>query len=94
VGGIPEIVEPGVTGTLVPFEAEGEGSAEPRDPDAFSRALAGAVNALVRDPGRREEMGRAARARVLERFSWRSIAEQTLDYYREVIGREPRSPSG
>jgi glycogen synthase len=91
VGGIPEIVEPGVTGTLVPLEAEGNGSAEPRDPEAFSRALAAAVNELIADPARRERMGLAARARVLERFSWRSIAEQTLRYYREVIDREPRS---
>jgi glycogen synthase len=65
VGGIPEIVVPGETGLLVPLDAEGEGSVEPRDPDAFSRALAAAVNELMADPARRAAMGAAARARVL-----------------------------
>ena len=85
VGGIPEIVEPGVTGTLVPFEAEGGGSAEPLDPETFSRDLAAAVDALMADPARRRAMGRAARERVLAQFSWRRIAEQTLEFYREVL---------
>src|SRR4029079_15520469 len=43
VGGIPEIVVPGETGVLIPFETEGGDSPEPRDPDAYSRALAAAV---------------------------------------------------
>ena len=85
VGGIPEIVVPGETGLLVPLDAEGEGSVEPRDPDAFSRALAAAVNELIADPGRRAAMGTAARARVLAHFSWRAIAAQTLEFYRELL---------
>jgi glycogen synthase len=91
VGGIPEIVVPGETGTLVPIEAEGGGSVEPRDPEAFSRALADAVNALMADPDRRAAMGRAARARVLDQFSWRAIAEQTLAFYRDLLD-SPRRP--
>ncbi len=87
VGGIPEIVVPGETGTLVAFETEGGDSAEPGDAAAFSRALADAVNALMADPDRRAAMGAAARARVLERFSWRSVAERTLEFYRELIER-------
>jgi alpha-maltose-1-phosphate synthase len=90
VGGIPEIVVPGETGLLVAFEAESGGSAEPRDPEAFSRGLADAVNELMADPSRREAMGKAARARVLERFSWRRIAEVTLAYYHELIDQPPR----
>jgi glycogen synthase len=85
VGGIPEIVVPGETGLLVPLEAEGSGSAEPRDPEAFSRALAAAVNELIASPDRRAAMGRAARERVLAHFSWRHIAEVTLGFYRELI---------
>jgi glycogen synthase len=84
VGGIPEIVVPGETGILVSFEAEGGGSPEPVDPDAFSRALAAAVNELMDDPERRAAMGRAARARVLAQFSWERIAELTMDFYREL----------
>ncbi len=86
VGGIPEIVVPGETGTLVLLDAVGGGSPEPRDPEAFSRALAAAVDALMADPERRAAMGRAARARVEEHFSWRAIAAQTLAFYRELAG--------
>jgi len=91
VGGIPEIVVPGETGLLVPFAAEGDGSPEPRDPAAFSRALADAVNALMADADRRRRMGVAARERVLARFSWRRIAELTLEFYRELIGEEAKA---
>ncbi len=84
VGGIPEIVVPGETGLLVDFEAEGGGSAEPRDPAAFSAALAAAIDALMTDPERREQMGALARHRVLLHFSWRAIAEETLAFYREI----------
>ena len=87
VGGIPEIVTHGETGLLVPFEAEGYGSAEPRRPEEFSRALAAAINTLMKSQERRDVMGKAARARVLEQFSWRRIAEQTLDFYRSLIGK-------
>jgi starch synthase len=85
VGGIPEIVVPGETGILVPIEAEGGGSVEPRDPAAFSRALADAVNELMDDPDRRARMGSAARERVLAHFSWRAIAQQTLAFYRDLL---------
>ena len=85
VGGIPEIVVPGETGVLVPLETAGGDSPEPRDPEAFSAALAAAVTALLADPERRAAMGRSARARVLARFSWASIAAQTLDFYRHLL---------
>lgn len=80
VGGIPGIVVDGETGLLVDVGASGE-SVEPRDPDAFAARLADAVNALLADPERRERMGRAGRARVEERFSWRAVAAQTLKFY-------------
>src|SRR5215218_8464139 len=87
VGGIPEIVVPGETGVLVPIEADDGGAGEPRDPEAFSRALADAVNELMEAPERRAQMGRAARARVEAHFSWRAIAGQTLDFYRDLLAR-------
>jgi starch synthase len=87
VGGIPEIVVHDETGLLVSFEAEGGGSAEPRDPDVYSRALAAAVDELMRDPKRRVAMGKAARKRVLEQFTWSRIAEATLDFYRALLDR-------
>jgi starch synthase len=85
VGGIPEIVVHGETGLLVPFDAEGGGSAEPRDPERFSRDLAAAINELMRDDDRRQAMGKAARERVVAQFSWRHIAEETLAFYRELL---------
>jgi alpha-maltose-1-phosphate synthase len=92
VGGIPEIVVPGETGLLVPLDAEGGDSPEPRDPDSFSRALAAAVNDLMAAPDRRAAMGKAARARVLQHFSWTHIAAVTLEFYRELIERRRERP--
>lgn len=85
VGGIPEIVVPGETGFLVPFEANGSGDVEPRDGERFSRDLAEAVNAIVNDPDKRRMMGMKARKRVEQYFSWRSIAQQTLDFYQTLL---------
>ncbi|MBC7790514.1 MAG: glycogen synthase [Anaerolineae bacterium] len=85
VGGIPEIVIPGETGLLIAFEPQGEGLPEPRDAEEFSLALAAGINELIRDPERARAMGRAGRERVLAEFSWRRIAELTVEFYREVI---------
>jgi alpha-maltose-1-phosphate synthase len=93
VGGIPEIVVPGETGLLVPFESVGGGSPEPADADGFSAALASAINELVRDPARCRAMGAASRERVLAEFSWHRIAELTLDFYCELRDRPARGGS-
>lgn len=85
VGGIPEVVVPGKTGFLVPFAPVSADDFEPLEPDQFSRDLASAVNELLDDPIRRQEMGRHARARVEQHFSWTSIAQRTLDFYRALI---------
>jgi len=76
VGGIPEVVTDGVTGTLVHYDAD--------DPTGYRTGLAEAVNALVADPGKAERYGRAGRQRCIEEFSWVRVAEQTLDLYRKV----------
>ena len=88
VGGIPEVVADGETGLLVPFEAGGGTSFEPRDPGAFERALAGAINTLMADPERRAAMGAAGRRRAVEQFSWSSIAAKTVELYKNLV--EPR----
>jgi starch synthase len=85
VGGIPEIVVPEETGLLVPIAAEDSGNAEPTDPDQYARDLAAAVDSLLSAPERIEEMGKNARRRVEELFSWKSIARQTYDFYRHLL---------
>jgi alpha-maltose-1-phosphate synthase len=92
VGGIPEIVVPGQTGTLVAFEALGGDSPEPRDAERFCFDLAAAVNELMRYDDRRAKMGAAARKRVLEHFSWSSIARTTMGFYRELLERPQGAP--
>ncbi|WP_319435777.1 glycogen synthase [Mycobacterium sp. RTGN5] len=76
VGGIPEVVAEGVTGTLVHYEAT--------DPAGFEARLAEAVNALVGDPEKARRFGTAGRQRCIDEFSWAHIAEQTLEIYRKV----------
>ncbi len=83
VGGIPEIVVPGETGTLVPFAAGSD--FEPEDPEGFARDLAAAITELLAHPERSETMGKASRARVEEKFSWRAVAEATLAFYRSLL---------
>lgn len=85
VGGIPEVVDDGVTGTLVPFEARGGGEAAPADADRFAADLSEAVTALLDDGDRREAMGRAGRDRVVREFSWTAIAAQVVDVYRTAV---------
>jgi len=76
VGGIPEAVADGITGSLVHYD--------PDDAHGYQARLAAAVNELVADPGKAERYGRAGRQRCIEEFSWAHVAEQTLDVYRKV----------
>lgn len=78
VGGIPEVVTDGVTGTLVHYNAA--------DPAGFEAGLAEAVNAMVANPVRATAYGQAGRQRCIDEFSWARIAEQTLEIYRKVAG--------
>ena len=61
---------------------------EPRDPEQLARDLASAVNGLLHSPDRRKAMGRQARRRVLEHFSWTRIGERTVEFYRELRGKD------
>jgi N-acetyl-alpha-D-glucosaminyl L-malate synthase BshA len=70
VGGIPEVVEDGVSGILVP----------PGD----AAALAHAIEALIADPARRATLGEAARRRASERFSAEVIVPRYEALYRRV----------
>ncbi|MEJ2644260.1 MAG: glycosyltransferase, partial [Gammaproteobacteria bacterium] len=77
VGGNPELVAEGVTGTLVP----------PSDPTAMADALMRYVD----DEESRRAHGRAGRTRVLERFSIDVMTERYLDLYDELTGARRRA---
>jgi glycosyltransferase involved in cell wall biosynthesis len=70
VGGIPEIVVPGVTGELVP----------PGDPNA----LASAINALLTKPAAMAAMSEAARQRAQREFSAEAWLARLGQLYEQV----------
>lgn len=76
VGGIPEVVVDGSTGTLVHYDE--------MDPLTFQHDLAAAVNAVVSDATLATSMGAAGRLRAVNDFSWRAIAKQTCDLYESL----------
>jgi glycosyltransferase involved in cell wall biosynthesis len=73
VGGLPEIVEDGRTGVVVP----------PEDVDA----LATAIVQLAVNPARIAELGAAARRRAATQFSEESVAEGVAAVYREELSK-------
>ncbi|MFF2031519.1 glycogen synthase [Arthrobacter sp. NPDC058192] len=84
-GGIPEVVEHGVTGLLVELEQVTDGTGTPLDPEKFVTEFAAALTEVVSDPARARAMGEAGRRRAEEHFSWESITETTLEVYRSVL---------
>jgi starch synthase len=77
VGGIPEVVDDGVTGLLVPYNEQ--------DPEGFQRALARRVNELLADPDRVAAMGQAGRKRAISEFSWSTAADRTMRVYQQLL---------
>jgi starch synthase len=83
-GGIKEVVVDGVTGYLVPFDADPV-TGFPTGPDKFARDLAEKVSQLLADPAKCKSFGEAGRKRVEEVFSWTAIADQTIELYKTLI---------
>jgi glycosyltransferase involved in cell wall biosynthesis len=78
IGGIPDIVEDGETGFLVPIER----------PDA----LAARLGTLLGDPARARAMGLLGRARVLDRFTPEGHVTRLVRIYRSIVdGRPPEN---
>jgi sugar transferase (PEP-CTERM/EpsH1 system associated) len=75
VGGNPDLVQPGVTGSLVPAA----------DPEALAAALADYVS----DPERCQREGQAARARAERDFSLAAMVQGYLHVYDKALGRTP-----
>ncbi len=81
VGSLPELIEDGVTGWIVP----------PDDPTA----LRAAIDTALSDPLRAEAMGRRGRAVVLERFTWEAVVARCLKAYARCgVARWPARKSG
>jgi glycosyltransferase involved in cell wall biosynthesis len=74
VGGIPDAVEDGRTGRLVP----------PGDTDAFAEALV----ALAREPASRRAMGEAAHAAYRERYTLHAMAERYAEVLAGLADRK------
>jgi glycosyltransferase involved in cell wall biosynthesis len=77
VGGVPEVIEDGVTGLLV----------EPDDPGA----LAAAIRRLASDGALRRRMGDAGRARMKALYSWEHSLERMEVAFRLALVRPSRS---
>jgi starch synthase len=78
VGGIPEVVDDGVTGALVHYDA--------REPAVFEADLAMAVNRVVGDAELARRWGRSGRERAVAEFSWGAVAVATVELYRSLLG--------
>ncbi len=83
-GGIPEVVDDGVTGRLVPIEQVQDGTGTPTDPDRFVADLAAVLTEVATDPARAREYGEAGRERARTQFSWGAIADETRALYAEL----------
>jgi len=79
-GGMPEVVEHGVTGLLVPIQKPA--------------AMAEAILRLLNDAPLRAQMGQAGLERVRERFSVERMVEETLAVYESVAGTRPSADTG
>jgi type III pantothenate kinase len=74
-GGLPQVIDDGVTGVLVAS----------RD----ARALADGLRAVLRDRARAAAWGRAARDRVQREFGWDRVAERFEIAYDRAAMRDP-----
>jgi glycosyltransferase involved in cell wall biosynthesis len=71
VGGVPDLIEPGVSGLLVPRH----------DP----AALADAVASLLRDPDRARELGKRARERSRREFDFQVTVDRVQELYERLL---------
>ena len=86
VGGIPEVVVDGETRSASSRSSCARTIRCRRSTrTASSSTWPGRSTRLMADAATREVMGRAARRRAVERFSWSTIAESTVDLYRSVV---------
>ncbi|GGW45785.1 glycogen synthase [Streptomyces caelestis] len=73
VGGIPEVVDDGRTGLLVPAG------------DGFEAGLARAMDSVLSDPEAARRMGEAGRERAVGEFGWDAVARRTVRLYEKIV---------
>ena len=76
VGGIPEVVNDGVTGRLVDYTT---------DSPLFEKNLAAAISEMMSSPSQLRDYGIAGRARAVSEFGWDAVAAATIALYRSVL---------
>ncbi len=84
-GGIPEVVDDGVTGRLVPIEQMQDGTGTPIDPDRFVNDLAATLIEVTGDPQTAAKYGAAGRIRAEKEFGWDKIARETQRIYDSLV---------
>lgn len=80
VGGVPELVEDGVTGLIVP----------PKDPEALAKAL----NTLLSDHDLRHQMGEAGRQKAMREFTLERMLRETQSVYDGVLSNVSAASPG
>ena len=76
VGGIPEVVNDGVTGRLVDYTT---------DSLLFEKNLAAAISEMMSNPSQLRDYGVAGRVRAVSEFGWDAVAAATIALYRSVL---------
>ena len=74
VGGLPDVIENGETGYLVPAQQPA--------------ALAAAMLKLISNPQKAEQMGRAAQLSVKDKFSIGRLISETESLYQDLVANK------
>lgn len=71
VGGVPEVIQDGETGYIIDY--------------GKSEELSDNIIHLMDDDKKRRKMGKSGRKRVLQKFTWKKVAQQISEVYSELI---------
>ena len=84
VGGMKEVVVNNETGILVELDQLDVAPFEPKVPDDFARGLAAGINKIFANPELGKKMGKAGRRRVVDNYSWTSVAQKIVELYKSL----------
>ncbi len=78
VGGIPEVVNDGITGELIEYTL---------DSHEFENRWTQAITRLMQDPELLAQYGEAGRLRAQNDFGWDSVARATINLYASLLNK-------